>query len=869
MLRCRSSLLLLALVLALSLLPALAPAAYAAAPVPINQDQGAIDTLPGVEEAVIQIEAVGSFVDPIEGEVRNVPGFGSGFIIDPSGIAVTNNHVVTGGALFRVFVAGKDRPVNARVLGVSECYDLAVIDLQGSGYPYLAWAEGEANVATPVYSAGFPLGDPEYALTSGIISKDNANGESSWSSLDYVFMHDADINPGNSGGPLVNASGQVVGVNYASNEGANQNFAIPGVIAREVVETLRTEVNIDSLGLNGEAFDDGEFSGIFVYSVESGSPADLVGIQPGDQIVEIEGLPMGLGGGMVEYCDVLASHDRSDVLSVVVYRSETDELLEGQFNGRPLEASFDLSEEPSEADDPVTTVVDGAYEFESVSDSAGIIQLEVPTEWSDRDERPWLDSDDEEMGNQFMAAPDLEAFFNDWSIPGVIFSFSDTLQDNYSPEELLDTFNYEDDCEYSGRKEWPGDSFYAGAYDEYLDCGGSGVTAWVVALEPESGDYIVQIELSATTDADLAALDHILDTFYVAAGTTPGIIDETAGADIFTLVDVEGLQHEYTYLQEPFFHALTPATWDEVESADWVDSDSDEVIGKYTLVSADIENYRENWNQAGLQAFVLTDLEDGFDTEGAQDAVDYSDECTFEERDEHEHTIYGLTYSGHFDVYSNCKDSGNLFYTGSFVESNGDHAILIDFVALDDADDEAWEVLLQSFFLPSARQAQVNPEGFATVTDESGRISLSVPVEWADSFSGPWEVDDEVVGIEATFAKDVAAFDESWEEPGVYVNVWDDFGNNDPDDVLDEISLEDDCTYDSRFDYEGERFSGKYDLFTECGDVEGSLTAVMALFPLENDESLVVVELTMPTDADRAVLEPILNTLQVLPPAEE
>jgi len=846
-----------------------ASVARAWAPVAREQDEEPVNTLEDVESAVIQIEAVGSFLDPEEGLMMNVPGFGSGFIIDPSGIAVTNNHVVTGGALFRIFVSGRDKPVNARVLGVSECYDLAVIDLQGEGYPYLEWSEDEPRVTMPVYAAGFPLGDPEYALTSGIISKDDDSGESDWASIDYVLMHDAKLNPGNSGGPLVNEDGQVVGVNYAADDETDQNWTIPAAIARDVVETLRSGTDVASLGINGSAIED-DASYIYVYSVATGSPADLAGIQAGDYVLEIEGLAMGVDGLLTDYCDVIGSHDPvNDVLSVVVYRPETDEVLEGQINGRPLESSFAIGEDETTGNtDEDVTPSEAAYEYESISNDAGTIYLEVPTDWDDRTEREWTNANDKVWGTQLIASPDLDTFFDEWEMPGVIFSFSDSLQDEYSPEDLLDTLDYSEYCDYQGRKEWPGDSFYSGAYDEYLECGGADTTTWVVALMPETGDYMLQIEVYATTEADLEALDHILDTFYVEAGAAPTAGDVTLGEGIFNQVDVEGLEHEYTFLAEPFFGALIPSSWEEVESADWIDEEDDTVLGKYTLVSPDISKYEKDWSQEGLQAFILTDI-DGFDTEDAQDAVDYSDECTYEERETHEHTIYGLTYSGHYDVYSDCGGTGNLFYSASFVESKGDHAVLIDFVSMSNADDEAWEVLLESFFLPSAVQSAVSVEGFATVSDETGRISLSVPTEWTDSESEPWEVDDEIVGIAATFSSDVGDFNDMWDVAGVYVNVWDEFGNDDADEVLDTVDYSDDCTYDSRFDYEGDRFTGKYDLYTECGGVDGALLALMALFPVENEDTLVLVELSMPAEEDRASLEPVLDTLQVLPTQEE
>ena len=174
-----------------------------------------VTALADVKSAVVQIEAQGTFVDP-EGEYSGA-GRGSGFIIDPSGLAITNNHVVSGAALLKVWVGGDtSKSYNAQILAVSECSDLALIDIDGDGFPYLEWYPDSITVGLEVYAAGFPLGDPEFTLTKGIVSKEQADGESSWSSVNQVIEHDATINPGNSGGPLVTSDGQIVGVNYAS-----------------------------------------------------------------------------------------------------------------------------------------------------------------------------------------------------------------------------------------------------------------------------------------------------------------------------------------------------------------------------------------------------------------------------------------------------------------------------------------------------------------------------------------------------------------------------------------------------------------------------------------------------------------------------
>jgi S1-C subfamily serine protease len=294
---------------------------------------------------VIQIESQGTFIDPQVGLVVNGAGRGSGFIIDPSGIAVTNNHVVTGSALLKVWVDGVQH--NARILGVSECSDLAVIKLDGGPYPYLNWYEDQVKTGLEVYAAGFPLGEPQYSLTKGIISKQKADGQTSWASLDYVLGHDATINPGNSGGPLITSDGQVVGINYSHLASANQYFAIDEKTAKPVVEELKQGKDVDTIGINGTAVksDDGSFSGIWVSSVESGSLADKSGVKPGDILYQMEGLVLATDGTMKDYCSILRTHQPSDTLSLTVIRYASGELLEGQLNGRELKVTkkFDVS----------------------------------------------------------------------------------------------------------------------------------------------------------------------------------------------------------------------------------------------------------------------------------------------------------------------------------------------------------------------------------------------------------------------------------------------------------------------------------------------------------------------------------------------
>src|SRR5690606_34332944 len=186
-------------------------------------------------------------------------------------LVVTNNHVVAGAATLEVFIGGDTtRSYNATILGVSECNDLAVIDVRASDpLPYLEWYEEEIVPGIDVYAAGFPLGDPQFTLTRGIVSKARADGDiTGTSSIDHTIEHDANLQPGNSGGPLVSTDGKVVGVNYAGGAVATttaQFFAIAAELAKPVVERLK-KGDYESLGINGWAVldEDTGISGVWV-----------------------------------------------------------------------------------------------------------------------------------------------------------------------------------------------------------------------------------------------------------------------------------------------------------------------------------------------------------------------------------------------------------------------------------------------------------------------------------------------------------------------------------------------------------------------------------------------------------------------------
>ncbi|MCC6319430.1 MAG: trypsin-like peptidase domain-containing protein [Gemmatimonadaceae bacterium] len=234
-------------------------------------------------------------------------GIGSGFIIRPNGVIVTNEHVVGGATRISVMLRdGTTYP--AKVLGRDEANDLAVLKVEASNLPIatlgnsdqLLIGEWAIAIGNPF---GFVLGNTEPSVTTGVVSATGRNllGRSEGNGV-YLGMiqTDASINPGNSGGPLVNATGEVIGVNssiYTPSGGSiGLGFAIPINRARRVVDDLldhgkvrRPWIGEKLLTPDGSNPRDVVAAGVVIRSVVPGSPAAKADLRPGDEIVAVRG----------------------------------------------------------------------------------------------------------------------------------------------------------------------------------------------------------------------------------------------------------------------------------------------------------------------------------------------------------------------------------------------------------------------------------------------------------------------------------------------------------------------------------------------------------------------------------------------------
>jgi Do/DeqQ family serine protease len=263
---------------------------------------------------VFQTERSPFFSDPFFREFfgRDLPfrmpqeerktSLGSGVIVSPEGVIVTNNHVIEHARQIAITTADRRR-LTGTLVGTDPVTDIAVIKVEGKGFPTLPWGDSsKATVGEYVLAIGNPF-QLNQTVTMGIIS---ATGRSNVGIVDYedFIQTDAAINPGNSGGALVDGRANLIGINTAiySRSGGYQGigFAVPSNLARKVVEQLLsqgrvvrgwigitrvTDLNEQSaaaLGIRGQ-------QGVVVMELIRRSPADRAGVLPGDVVVEVDG----------------------------------------------------------------------------------------------------------------------------------------------------------------------------------------------------------------------------------------------------------------------------------------------------------------------------------------------------------------------------------------------------------------------------------------------------------------------------------------------------------------------------------------------------------------------------------------------------
>ena len=265
------------------------------------------------------------------GQIR--AGLGSGFIIDPSGVALTNNHVVQGAIAIRVRL-NDGRSFDAEVLGRDPLTDVAVIKFKGDelkNLPVVHLGDSDAlRVGDWVVAIGNPFGLTS-SVSAGILSaKDRVIGAGPY---DDFLQTDAAINPGNSGGPLFNVRGEVVGINTAIiGGGSGIGFAVPSNIAKELLPQLEKKGHVTRgwLGITAQDLDPDLAKGLgiparegaVVVEVNEGTPAQKAGLKPDDVITAIDGQPVSSSSALTR---IVALKQPGTAAAVTFYRGTQKE----------------------------------------------------------------------------------------------------------------------------------------------------------------------------------------------------------------------------------------------------------------------------------------------------------------------------------------------------------------------------------------------------------------------------------------------------------------------------------------------------------------------------------------------------------------
>ena len=278
-------------------------------------------------------------------------GLGSGVIVDPSGYILTNNHVVEKANIVRVTLLDK-REFTAKVVGSDPQTDVAVVKIDASSLPALPLGNSDASrVGDLCFAIGNPFGY-DHTVTMGIVSAKGRNLESGLHIQNFI-QTDAAINPGNSGGALINARGQLIGMNTAIITGGTGfggeagnigiGFAVPVNLAKNVMDQIIKSgkvsrgyigVRLQSLTPDlAQQFGMKDTHGALVSDVDAGGPGDKSGLKSGDVIV-------GIDGNKIQ--------DSNELTIAVTQHSPGSRItLDVMRNGQPTKVEVTLGQRPT------------------------------------------------------------------------------------------------------------------------------------------------------------------------------------------------------------------------------------------------------------------------------------------------------------------------------------------------------------------------------------------------------------------------------------------------------------------------------------------------------------------------------------------
>src|SRR5581483_11118783 len=288
-------------------------------------------------------------------------GTGSGFIIKPNGLILTNNHVVSGTAQLTVTLADQKR-YRAKVLGTDAPNDLALIQIDaGHNLPFLKLGDSDhLQVGQKVLAIGNPFGF-EGTLTTGVVSSLGRTLQpEEGRRLEDMIQTDAAINPGNSGGPLLDSHGNVIGINtaiYGPQGNIGIGFAMPINRAKGMLDEFQAKGRITTPYLGAMAvFISGDLAeelglpqggGLLIQRIERGSAADRAGLRGPRQVVIVGNYRLGVGVDLIVAVDGQPIEGQDTLQRVMNRKHAGDTMTLTIFrNGRTMKVPVRLGEAP-------------------------------------------------------------------------------------------------------------------------------------------------------------------------------------------------------------------------------------------------------------------------------------------------------------------------------------------------------------------------------------------------------------------------------------------------------------------------------------------------------------------------------------------
>jgi serine protease Do len=302
-----------------------------------KEEEAIINVVENSSESVVSIAVTQLSFVPEQGVVDQNSKIGTGFIVDANGVIVTNQHVVSDLKADYIVITGDGREFNVIDIARDDSNDIAVLKIDASGLKPLNLGDSDAlQVGQTVIAIGTPLGAYAGSVTTGVVSGLNreVTASTGWFGssakiYENVIQTDAAVNPGNSGGPLLNTSGEVIGVNFATTFGAdNISFALPINIVKNRVEEYRTYgkfikpylgVSYQMISEYQAVYYNNVVAGALVVRVDPYGPAQEAGIKRGDIIVEF-------GGETVEnsLANIISNYEVGEEIEIKIWNDDSE-----------------------------------------------------------------------------------------------------------------------------------------------------------------------------------------------------------------------------------------------------------------------------------------------------------------------------------------------------------------------------------------------------------------------------------------------------------------------------------------------------------------------------------------------------------------